>query len=84
MERVSGSKILIKSITERKKNGIIHFISEKEKAPLPKSGIVIGVGKDVTSVELNDTVYFEYKNTKDIRSGFLILDEKSVKLVWRE
>lgn len=83
MEKVSGTKILVKSITEREKDGIINFISEKEKAPLPKSGIVIGVGEDVESVGINDTVYFDYKKTKDVRSGFLILDEKSVKLTWK-
>ena len=83
MEKVSGSNILVKSITEREKGGLIFFVSEKEKAPLPKSGIVLGVGEDVVGVAINDTVYFDYKQTKDVRSGFLILNEKYVKLLWK-
>lgn len=84
MEKVKGTKLIVNSITERQKDGVVFFISEKEKAPLPKSGVVVGVGDEIDNILIDDVVYFDHHKTKDFRSGFLVLDKKDVKLLYRE
>lgn len=72
-----GKKVIVRPLGQKEEDNSTIIRPDEFKKEIP-TGTIIAIGKDVTSLKVNDTIYFSPYHFEELEKDLFIMDDIDV------